>query len=301
VLHARRALLLLAAAAIGCRAEPAKVVLLGSGTPIPDAAASGPGVAIVMNGRAYLFDAGAGIVRQVETAAERLGIAALDPRNLSRLFLTHLHSDHTLGYPDLILTPWVVGRMEALEVYGPPGTEAMTRHIQEAYEQDIRMRRGAEGLSARGLRVHVHEISAGPVYEDASVRVRAVAVRHGSWQRAFGYAVEAGGRTVVISGDTAPSASIEQACRGCDVLVHEVYSAAGLRARFGRGGPGYDYHRSFHTSTRELAEIASRCRPKLLVLYHQLYFGPKAETDLENEIRQTYSGTVVNGRDFAVY
>jgi len=275
--------------------ESATVIILGSGTPIPDALSSGPAVAIVAGGQAYLFDAGAGVVRRAEEAAERYRMAALVAPNLTRLFLTHLHSDHTLGYPDVILTPWVTGRREALEVFGPKGTAAMTEHLKLAFSDDIEVRtHGLEHLDLTGLRVNVHEIAAGPVYRDAHISVRAIPVLHGSWPQAFGYAIEAGGRTIVLSGDTAPCPAIEKACQGCDVLVHEVYSAV----RFAGLSPGAQkYHSSFHTSTSELAAIASRSKPKLLVLYHQMYFGPREGVDLEKEIRQGYSGKVVSGRD----
>jgi ribonuclease BN (tRNA processing enzyme) len=288
-------------APLGASAERAKVVLLGSGTPIPDPSSSGPAVAVVVNGRAYLFDAGAGVVRRAQAAAEKFGMPALDATNLTRLFLTHLHSDHTLGYPDLILTPWVVGRREPLEVYGPEGTAAMTEHLKAAYAADIKVRtEGMEGLNTRGLRVNVHEIQAGqPVYRDANITVRAIPVRHGSWHQAFAYAMDAGGRTIVISGDTAPATALEEACQGCDVLVHEVYSAN--RFKLAYGSCAGQYHASFHTSTEELARLAAAAKPKLLVLYHQLYCGPRERVDLKKEIRQTYSGNVVNGRDLTVY
>jgi ribonuclease BN (tRNA processing enzyme) len=220
---------------------------------------------------------------------------ALVAPNLTRLFLTHLHSDHTLGYADVILTPWVTGRREALEVFGPKGTAAMTEHLKLAFSDDIEVRtHGLEHLDPEGLRVNLHEISAGPVYRDAHISVRAIPVLHGSWPQAFGYAIEAGGRTIVLSGDTSPCPAIEQACQGCDVLVHEVYSAV----RFAGLPPALQkYHASFHTSTSELAAIAARSKPKLLVLYHQIYFGPREGVDLEKEIRQGYSGKVVSGRD----
>jgi ribonuclease BN (tRNA processing enzyme) len=285
----------------GFTADRAKVIILGSGTPIPDPSASGPCVAVVVNGQAYLFDAGPGVVRRAQAAAEKFGLAALDATNLTRLFITHLHSDHTLGYPDLILTPWVVGRGQPLEVYGPEGIAAMTDHLKEAYAADIKVRtEGAESLSTRGLEVNVHEISeAGSVYHDANVTVRAMIVPHGSWPRAFAYAIDAAGRSIVISGDTAPSEAIVEACHGCDVLVHEVYSADRFDRVYGpRRG---EYHSTFHTSTRQLAELASKAKPKLLVLYHQLYFGPHDEVDLEKEIRRSYTGTVVNGRDLTAY
>ena len=282
-------------------AERARVIILGSGTPIPDPSSSGPCVAIVVNGQAYLFDAGAGMVRQAEAAAEKFAIPGLDATRLTRLFITHLHSDHTLGYPDVILTPWVVGRSEPLEVYGPKGLTAMTNHLKEAYAADIQVRTaGLEERTGEGLTVNVHEINgAGVIYKDDNVVVRSIEVKHGSWAQAFGYAVEAGGRRIVISGDTRPTQSIIDACRGCDVLIHEVYSDERFNLVYGESRG--QYHRMFHTSTRELAALASQAKPKLLVLYHQLYFGRPAEVDLVKEIHRTYTGQVENGRDLTEY
>jgi ribonuclease BN (tRNA processing enzyme) len=279
--------------------ESAKLVLLGTGTPIPDPESSGPASAIIAGGQAYLFDAGPGVVRRAEAAAERHGLWALDAPRLTRLFLTHLHSDHTLGYPDLIFTTWTVGRMQPLEVFGPKGTADMTQNILSAWSRDIAVRTGGlEHLGERGPQVKVTEISAGEIYRDDKVTVTAIPVRHGSWPEAFGYAVNASGRRIVISGDTAPCAAIEEACHECDVLLHEVYS----EARFARLGPGAkQYHSSFHSSTREVAAIAAKSKPRLLVLYHQLYFGPKEGVDLEAEVRQTYKGAVKSGRDSDVF
>jgi ribonuclease Z len=292
---------IIAIASQALAADGAKVIILGSGTPIPDPSSSGPCVAVVVNGEAYLFDAGAGVVRQAQAAAEKFGIEGLDATHLTRLFVTHLHSDHTLGYPDLILTPWVVGRRQPLEVYGPKGIAAMTDHLKQAYAADIQVRtNGSEGLNDAGLAVNVHEIEGSDVvYKDANITVRSIVVKHGSWPQAFGYAVDAGGRRIVISGDTSPTQAIVDACHGCDVLVHEVYSEDRFNLVFGtvRG----QYHRTFHTSTRQLGELASRAKPKLLVLYHQLYFGNPVEVDLVKEIHQTYQGPVVNGRDLTEY
>jgi len=281
-----------------------KLVLLGTGTPIPDPDASGPASAVVVNGQAYLFDAGPGVVRRAEAAAEKLGIPALSPTSLTILFLTHLHSDHTLGYPDLIFTPWVIGRSQPLLVYGPKGTLAMTDHLKQAYSADIAVRtEGFEGLASGGPRVDVHEMTPEgvyprEVYRDANVRVTAIPVRHGSWAQSFGYLVEGKESKIVISGDTAPCPALAEACDGCDILLHEVYSAA----RFANLPPSAKrYHSSFHTSTKELAELAARAKPKLLVLYHQLYFGPKEGVDLAGEIRNIYPGKVENGQDLTAY
>lgn len=266
-----------------------KVILLGTGTPIPDADRSGPAVAIVVNNTPYLVDSGTGIVR-------RAVAAGLDPAQLRTAFITHLHSDHTIGLPDLILTTWVQGRFEPMEVYGPKGTRDMTQHIAAAWREDIEMRsKGLEYLAPST--VNAHEISAGLIYQDRNVRVKAFPVKHGSWAQAFGYRFETPDRTIVISGDTTPTSEIVDNCSACDVLVHEVYNAAVLAkapATF------RNYHSSFHTSARELGEIAKKAKPRLLVLYHQLFFGG-SEEELLSQVRQVYSGKVVSGRDLDVY
>lgn len=274
-----------------------QIVLLGTGTPIPDPDRSGPSVAIVVNGTPYIVDLGPGLVRRA-AAAQRAGVEGLAMRNLKRAFVTHLHSDHTVGYPDLIFTPWVEGRNEPLEVYGPAGIGAMTNHLLKAYEEDIEVRiNGLEPANTEGYKVNVHEIEPGIIYEDEKVTIRAFLVRHGSWPEAFGYRFESPDRAIVISGDTAPSPSIIENCAGCDVLIHEVYCQAGFDKL---SSDWQRYHSSFHTSSLELAEIAARAGPDLLILYHQLLWS-SSEEELLKEIRQTYDGKVVLGKDLEVY
>lgn len=274
-----------------------QIVLLGTGTPNADPDRSGPSVAIVVNDTPYLVDFGPGVVRRA-AAAYRKGVKGLAVHNLKIAFVTHLHSDHTAGYADLILTPAVLDRNAPLEVYGPPGIKAMTRHILKAYRQDMEVRiNGLERGNPMAYRVNVREIKPGVVYRDRNVVVTAFPVRHGSWKHAYGFRFETPDRTIVISGDCAPSPSIIENCRGCDVLIHEVYSQAGFA---GRPARWQRYHASFHTSSRELAEIAVEARPGLLILYHQLMWD-STEEELLNEIRQLYKGKVVSGHDLDVY
>jgi ribonuclease BN (tRNA processing enzyme) len=115
-----------------------KIIMLGTGTPRPNPDRSGPATAIVVKDRAYLVDFGPGVARRAAAAAAK-GYPAVDPARIKVAFLTHLHSDHTAGYPDLMLTPWMFGRTE-LDVYGPKGTEEMTEHLKAAYRQDIEIR-----------------------------------------------------------------------------------------------------------------------------------------------------------------
>jgi len=288
-------------------ASQARLVILGTGTPNADPERSGPAVAVVAGGRAYLVDAGAGIVRRAAAASARHGIEALVPSGLNRLFLTHLHSDHTVGLPDVIFSPWVLERPDPILIFGPPGTANMVEHVQEGWKEDVHMRLfGLEphDYNRDAYRSPVTETTDGPVYEDENVRVTAIPVMHGSWPHSLGYRFDALGpngappRTIVISGDARPSESLVKACDGCDILVHEVYSAETFK---GRPPEWQRYHADSHTSTVELADIATRARPGLLVMYHQLYWGATDE-DLLREIREAgYTGRVVSAADLDVY
>ena len=284
------------------QAKPAptgtQVVVLGSGTPLADPERSGPAVAVVVNGVAYLVDCGPGVVRRA-AAAEKNGIKALAVDKLKIVFITHLHSDHTLGYPDLIFSPWVLERAAPLEAYGPRGLKSMTAHIEKAWAEDIRLRlHGLEEANTTGYKVNVHEIEPGVVYRDENVTVRAFPVKHGTWKYAFGYRFDTKDRRIVISGDTAPTDEIVKACDGCDVLLHEVFNPK--RKKIVESKQKQAYFKAFHTSPEELGEIATQSRPKLLVLYH-LVMGETTEEDLVEQVRQHYSGKFVSAKDLGVY
>jgi ribonuclease Z len=182
----------------------------------------------VVNGTPYLIDLGPGVVRRANTAFQK-GAMGLAVANLKTAFITHLHSDHTVGYPDFIFTAWVGGRSGPLEVYGPKGIKSMTDHILAAWQEDIQIRttgleRNLPGHNDTGYRVNVHEIEAGVVHKDRNITVKAFRVAHGEWPQAFGYRFETPDRSIVISGDTRPSPALVDACNGCDVLIHEVYT-----------------------------------------------------------------------------
>ena len=273
------------------------VVLLGTGTPVPDPDRSGPGVAIVVDSVAYLFDAGAGIVRRA-TAAARDGIAALTSPRLTHVFLTHLHSDHTMGLNDVMFTPWIQGRRAPLELYGPVGTQRLVNGIVAGYADDIKERLAASGgPSANGYGAVVHEIAEGDVYNDAHITVRAFSVPHSAWKNAFGYRITTPDRTIVISGDARANPAIARECNGCDILIHEVYSDAG----FTTIPPLRQiYHAQAHTSATQLGAIATAAKPKQLILYHQLYFSA-TDDQLLAEVRSTFKGNVVSGKDLQKY
>ena len=275
------------------------VVMLGTGTPQARPEASGPAVAIVTGGAAYLVDAGPGVVRRAAAAAER-AIPELRVQNLKTVFITHLHSDHTLGLPDVIFSPWVLGRKEPVEMYGPRGLKAMVEHIEAAWEKDIDVRiNGLEHANKTGYLVHVHEIEPGVIYQDKSVKVTAFLVAHGSWDQSFGYRFDTADRSVVLSGDTGPTDAVAKACHGCDVMLNEVYSETGLKALHLAGEEKY-FH-AFHMSPREVAEEATKAKPGLLVLYHQVYWGKTRAEDVTEEVKKFYEGKIATGKDLEVY
>jgi ribonuclease BN (tRNA processing enzyme) len=283
-----------------------QLVLLGTGNPPADPDRSGPATAVVVNGTAYLVDFGAGVVRRAKSAFVDKGIAALDPVNLRVVFATHLHSDHTVGYADLILTPWVIGRRVPLEVYGPRGIKEMTEHLLEAYRADFETRTKDRGLYKvgafpEGHAVNAQEVQPGVVYKDANVTVKAFATKHA--MESYGYRFDTADRSIVISGDTNPTQATIDACRGCDVLVHEVLTAEWLAKRPDFHG----YAAQHHTTTAQLVELATKAKPRLLVLYHaSLSLRPAVDSERSTPATllaemSKYSGHVVVGRDLDVY
>jgi len=249
-----------------------RVILLGTGTPIPDPDRSGPATAVVIGDSAYLVDFGPGVVRRAEAALLQRGIAALEPGNLKVGFVTHLHSDHTAGYSDLIFTGWTSGRSTPLEVYGPSGLKAMTEHILEAYRIDIQTRTNQEGNQrsiSNGWKVNAHEIKPGIIYKDANVTVTAFPTKHA--MESYGYRFDTSERRIVISGDTSPTEETIKACNGCDILIHDAQTLdlyAKMPERL------HSFVTKYHTTTAQLAALATEANPKLLVTYHTIAFRP---------------------------
>jgi len=295
-----------------------KVVLLGTGTPVPDPERSGPATAIVVDDNAYLVDFGPGVVRRAKAAVLDRQITALEPANLKVAFATHLHSDHTAGYADLILTGWTAGRSAPLEVYGPAGLQSMTDHLLQAYRVDIDARTSPDGDqrgNPDGGKVNAHEIKPGIVYRDAKVTVTAFPTTHAVGS--FGFRFDTPDRSIVISGDTSPTDETVKACNGCDVLIHET-RAMELFARVPESSHAFGARN--HTTSDQLAELATKAKTRLLIVYHAwISWWPDAApsggrpaslatgelhstTDvLEEEIRSRYSGHFVIGRDLDVY
>ncbi|WP_372660819.1 MBL fold metallo-hydrolase [Hydrogenophaga sp.] len=286
-----------------------KVIFLGTGYPRPDPEAMGPSLAIVVRGHAYVVDAGVGVVRRA-AAAFAAGETALSSDNLKTVFLTHLHSDHTLGLPDLLLTPWVVGRKAPLKVIGPKGSATMLKNISKAWDQDIHIRlEGGEGGNKTGYKAEVTEIKPGKVYQDENVTVSAFRVGHGTWHEAFGFRFDTPDKSIVISGDTAAAPDvIQKACNGCDILIHEVFAGQGVienvfvKKDFTHSEANWaTYMSKFHTSAKDLGVIAKAAHPKLLLLHHTILLGKATEQEVVRDIKLNFDGRVEVAKDLDAF
>jgi ribonuclease BN (tRNA processing enzyme) len=271
-------------------------VLLGTGTPNATPERSGPAVAIIVRNTSYIVDCGPGIVRRAAEAS-RKGLEQLKVENLKHLFITHLHSDHTIGLPDILLGPWVLGRNEPLNIFGPTGTKDMVTNITKAYQRDIEVRlSGLQPANENGYKANVTEFEQGLIFRDSNVTVFAYKVDHGDWDQAFCFRFVTPDKIITISGDCTPCDGILEASLDCDILVHEVYSYKGFLTK----KPEWQkYHKAAHTSTIELAQLAKKAKPKLLVIYHILDWGASPDKMIE-EMSTIYDGKIQSGADLDI-
>jgi len=275
-----------------------RVTLLGTGRPDPVLDRFGPSTLVEAGGETILFDCGRG-------ASQRLWQLGIPLSRVGAVVLTHLHSDHTVGLPDLWLTGWLptpYGRRTApLEVWGPAGTRAMTDGLTQAFAWDLDRRSRGEGLPPAAAAFDAHEVGPGVVFERGGVRVSAFLVDHGGLlQPAYGYRVDYGGHSVVLSGDTRPTESLVRAAAGADVLVHEVIAAPPAllaRSETARRIVG------FHTLPEDAGRVFARVRPRLAVYTHVVLlttdpaYPPPDVAELMRRTRTTYDGPLEMGED----
>jgi ribonuclease BN (tRNA processing enzyme) len=281
------------------------VTTLGTGTPSPNPFRFGPAGAVIVEEFPYLIDAGEGILRSMAKAAinhNRRFVDCFAPRKLTRLFLTHLHSDHVVGLPSIMLFPWIFGKEEPLEIYGPPGTSNLIDKLLEGYEKDIHERiHGPERANDTGWRVKVSEFSGpGLIYEDNRVKVETFTHSHGTLQN-FGFRFSTENRVIVWAGDGKVSEGFQRAAHEADVLVSELCSLQTLEKAPWGGLSAEEKETiiwSYHLKPQELAKLALEANVKLLVLIHESnYSSPFVQETLLQEIKQFYPGPVISSRD----
>lgn len=286
------AIVLVGWASLATSGQDIRVTLLGTGSPAPVMNRFGPSTLVEAGRQKFVFDAGRG-------ALQRLTQAKVNWRDVSGVFLTHLHSDHVVGFPDLWLSGWLTTRREVpLLVWGPMGTKKMMSHLAEAYDYDIGIRQSDDHAPAGGAVILSTDIVEGFVYETNGVKITAFEVDHTPVKPAFGYRIDYLGRSVVLSGDTRFSENLIRHAEGVDLLVHEVAAPE----TFQRAGVPPDLTKSIiahHTTAERAGQIFSRVQPKLAVFSH-IVRPTATEQDLIPPTRKSYSGPLELGEDLMV-
>lgn len=275
-----------------------RLVLLGTGGgPTPKASRSAPGQAVLVDGQAYLIDAGNGIARQ-------LILAGIEPNSLNTILVTHHHSDHNADLGTLLLLNWGANLDHPVDVYGPPPTTGMLQSFFDMQRVDIETRIADEGRPDLRQLVTVHDVTGpGLVCEDSRVRITAAVVDHPPFEVALAYRIDTDDRAIVISGDTAPCQALIDLAEGADVLVHEVLYEPALDWIVSRSS-GSDLRQHLvnsHTSVHDVGKIAEAAGVPTLVLSH---FVP-GDDQIAEEVwtaaaSKGFTGTVIAGRDLMV-
>ena len=277
------------------------MTLLGTGVPIPSSERFGPSTLIEAGDHTLLIDAGRG-------ATIRLFQIGVPIGKIDALLLTHFHSDHTVGIPDLWLTGWLSSyfgaRQKPFHVIGPTGTRTLMEHLEAAYARDIEIRIEDEKLERKHADVVVTEFARdGLVYEAGDLRVIAFTVDHGAAIKpAYGYRIEYQNRVAVISGDTRYNENVVKYATGADLLIHEVAMATPELLK----QPDIQRIVNHHTSPREAGLVFSRAQPKLAAYTHLVMLAsetvaPPSIEQLITETRMTYSGPLEVGEDLVCF
>ena len=263
-----------------------RVILTGTGSPVPSLRRFGPSTVIKAGDQTLLFDAGRGTF-------QRIFQLNIDHEKVDKVFITHLHSDHIIGIVDLMMSGWTFGRYNTFHVWGPEGTKGFIDNIYEAFAFDIHERRSENDFP--DLKYEVHEFSKETLlYDKDGLKVNSFYVDHAPIEPAFGFRIEYKGRSVVLSGDTRFSTNLIKHAKGSDVVVHEVaHSSRPLPER---------YVKTFahHTSPQDAGKVFNESGTKMGIYTHVILYPGTTKRDLVKETRKTYKGPLTVGEDLMV-
>ncbi|SPA40836.1 Ribonuclease Z [Cupriavidus taiwanensis] len=269
-----------------------RVTLLGTGTPVPSPARAGYSTLVEAGGQKLVFDFGRNV--SVRLWQLRIPLGSVDAH-----FLTHFHSDHLVGLPDLWLTGWLrppYGRRDRpMALYGPAGTRALADGLRQAFAADIAIRHKDEGSALTGITIDAHDVAPGVVYEKDGVRVTAFENDHGDHIRpSYGYRIDYRGRSVVLSGDTRFSPAVVAQARNADVLVHCVTLIPDALLA---SNPAYRAIYDHLSSPEDAARVFQAAAPKLAVFSHIGLNGDATVGHIVERVRKTYAGGLLVGED----
>jgi ribonuclease Z len=268
-----------------------KVTLLGTGTPHPTMKRFGPSILVQAGGKTLLFDCGRGITQRLFQVKMPFG-------KVDHVFLTHLHSDHVIGIPDLWLTGWLgapfARRKGPFRITGPEGTAAMMANLEKAFAWDIKTRHEDQRLPLENVAVAATDMKGGVVYDEGGLKVSAVKVNHGDKiDLAYGYRVEYGGRAVMMSGDTRYTEALVAAAKGADLIIHSVAAISPALLKKSKVMRAILSH---HSEPEDTARVFNAVKPKLAVYSHIVTYGQK-DADIMTRVKAKYDGDVRMGRD----
>ncbi|MCZ6566457.1 MAG: MBL fold metallo-hydrolase [Gammaproteobacteria bacterium] len=277
---------LLLIAPVAVFADYMRVTLLGTGSPRPDVSRSGPAVLVEAGGKYLLFDAGRGVV-------DRLNQLDIPASEIHQVFLTHLHSDHISALDDLWMTGWIYQRQQPLAVYGPDGTESFTQQLQQAYAYDAELRHQYAGLDKNAAILTAHDIKPGVIYAENGVKVTAFLVDHKPVDPAYGYRIDFGERSVVISGDTTYSDNLIAHAQDVDLLIHEIFAA---KEKILGKNPRLQKIERYHTNPTQLSRVLDEITPRMTILTHVILIGIE-ESSVITQLKDGYTGEIRMGED----
>jgi ribonuclease Z len=278
--------LLIGLYAASCHADYMRVTLLGTGSPRPSVDRNGPAVLVEVGGKYLLVDAGRGVVQRLQQLDIRIS-------DIHQVFLTHLHSDHISALDDIWLTGWIYQRSLPLNIYGPKGAKSFVDYLSQAYSHDVQLRNQYSGLDPNSGVVVAYDIKPGVIYSENGVKVTAFLVDHKPVDPAYGYRIDFGERSVVISGDTTYSQSLVDHSVGIDLLVHEIMS---VKSEILEKNPRLQKIQRYHTSPEQLVKVLNGVKPRAAVLTHVIIVGT-TEDDVLQQVNNGYKGELYMGED----